>query len=599
MKTAPDNVSEAARQTWRAASCILALAVLVAVIALVAPERGYGLQGFDVALGVAGFVTTRLLMAEPPGWRGGAKALARAALWASPALCLVCAAVLGTGLLLLPPGDLRHQAWTALWTAFGGSGWELAKQGAWAPATSNELLMPGWIVGVAAQLVVGWTLVVAAFRRLNGDRWIAWIAVLGVLTATTVQIVLLVRGASAQAFYLAPPRAGTFLIGALLALRRWPFAGGVLERPLALAAPLGAVALPFWLWVWPLLALPRMILARPLQPAEVVVALAGAGLLAIGTARWVDRPLRRRFSERPVAALSVSGAMLAAVAAAAAILLATDGLPGRASAAVRAEEASARVRPPLQTACEVEDPVLPPASACTVPAGRPADVILWGNSHGSHLSPALLAWAGSGGHAVRQATMSGCLPLVSRESGLVSADCARFNQLALAEWTRLRPDLIVIGAGWTVVLEHTPGNDRAELDILDRDLRLMLDLLRAGVGPETRIVLLGNTPDYGFAPGACHARRAFLGLDTGRCDRAVPTNVALAARVDARLERIAAGTPGLFVFRPSTVLCDGSLCRTRGPDGAWYSDRSHMTEAGGRAQTSALSAVLDRAMAGR
>lgn len=599
MKTAPDTVSEAARQTWRAASCILAAAVLVAVTALVAPGWGYGLQGFDVALAVAGFVTTRLLLAEPAGGRGAATVLARAALWAVPALCLICAAVLAAGLALLPPADLRNQAGTVLWTVFGASGWALAKQGEWAPATSSDLLMHGWIVGVAAQLVIGWTVVVMVLRRRNSDRWIGWIAVLGVLAATAVQIVLLARGASAQAFYLTPPRAGLFLVGALLALRRWPFAGRVFERPLALAAPLGAAALPFWLWVWPLLALPRMILARPLQPAEVAVALAGAGVLAIATARWVDPPLRRAFKDRPAHALCVCGSMLAAVAVAAAFLLAMDGLPKRASAAVRLEEASARARPPLQAACEVEDPELPPASACTLPAGRAADVILWGNSHGSHLSPALLAWAGARGHAVRQATLSGCLPLLGQGSGLVSADCVRFNQLAIQEWGRVRPDLIVVGAGWTVVLERGSQDPAAKLDRLDRNLRLMLALLRAQVGPETRIVLLGTTPDYGFAPGACHARRAFLALETARCDRAVPANAALATQVDARLEQIAVETPGVFVFRPSTALCEGALCWTRGREGVWYSDRSHMTDAGGRAQTPALSAVLDRAMAGR
>ena len=598
--SAPDTVSEAARQFWRAASCILALTVLLLTAALIAPEAaGFGRVGFDLALGLAGFAVTRIVLTTPPDLRGGVEAASRMMLWAVPALALVSATVLASGLLLTPPGDLSRQALTVLWTALGAGGGAVLKQGAWAPAMSADLLLHGWILGAAAQLALGWTVLVLWLRRLRLTPWIGVAAVCGMALSVAIGVWMRGRGAEPHAFYLSPPRAWAFLLGALLALRRWPAPPQGLARAVAALARPGAVALPFWLWIWPLLTLPRLILARPLQPAEIGAALTGAALLAIATAVWIERPLRRRLVGQPVTALWVCGGLLAAVAGASAVLMATQGLPGRASAAVVAEEASARVRPPLQAACEVEDPALPLAAACTVPAGASADVILWGNSHGSHLSPALLAWAGARGHAVRQATMSGCLPLSGRGSGLVSADCARFNQLAIAEWGRVRPDLIVVGAGWTVVLERTPGEDQAQLEGLDRNLRLTLALLRAGVGPETRIVLVGDTPDHHFAPGACHARRAFLGLDTRRCDRAIPANAALAAEVDARLAQIAAATPGVFLFRPSTALCDGPVCRTRGPGGVWYSDQNHMTEAGGRAQTAALSAVLDRAMAAR
>ncbi|RZJ39423.1 MAG: hypothetical protein EON86_14315, partial [Brevundimonas sp.] len=148
MTDAPDPDAEAARQTWRAAFCVLALAVLAGAVNLIAPGWAWGTQGFALALGVAGFVVTRLLLAGPAEWRAGLGVLARAALWVVPAMVLVCAVVLIGGLLLLPPADLRNRAWTALWTAVGASGGELLKQGAWAPATSSELLLHLWITGV-------------------------------------------------------------------------------------------------------------------------------------------------------------------------------------------------------------------------------------------------------------------------------------------------------------------------------------------------------------------------------------------------------------------------------------------------------------------
>ncbi|HEY0925911.1 SGNH hydrolase domain-containing protein [Brevundimonas sp.] len=595
MNDAPDTASGAARQSWRAASCIFGLSVAAASAALIAPETaGWGLYGLDLALAAAGFVLTRQLLAGEGGVRGGLAVAAPAALWAVPALALVGVVVLLAGLFLLPPADLRNQAWTALWTAVGLSGGELLKQG-WAQAVGGELLWHGFITGVAAQLAVGWALVLLALRALKRERWTGLVLILGMAAALAVRLWLEARGATLQVFYLAPPRAGVFFIGAFAAvvIREGSLRGG--EGWIGAGARLSAFALPFWLWLWPLLLLPRMILARSLHPLESAAAVLVAAGLAVATELWVSRPLRRRLEGRPVRALIVCGVLLAGPATASAALFALDGLPGRASDAIRTEEAASQARAPLQALCHTEGVEVPAAAACTVPSGRTADGVLWGNSHASHLSPALLDWAAARGHAVRQATKSGCLPLIGRGSGLVDAGCARFNQLSIEEWGRSPPELILVGAGWTVVLEQVPGDDRTQLETLDRNLRATLALLRARVGAETRIVLLGTTPDYGFAPAACHARRGFLRLDTGRCDAAVPANAALMAAVDDRLARIAAETPGVILFRPSEALCEDGLCRTRGADGPWYSDRSHMTEAGGRAQTAALSAVLDRA----
>lgn len=551
-----------------------------------------------MALGVAGFVVTRLLLEPPPGGRGGVAVLGRALLWGAPAVATVCMAVLVAGLVLLPPADLRNQAATALWTAIGASGSALLGQDSGA-ARGGELLLYVFITGVAAQLTLGWTVVVVTLRRPGQGRLIRFVAVGGVLAGLAVMLALEWRGASNVLFYLAAPRAPVFLLGAFLATFRWKAVVSPSNRAFRALARLGDIALPFWLWLWPLLLLPRMILARPLQPVEIAGVLMVAVLLAVATHQGIERPLRRRLEGRQVRALAVCGALLGVVALTSAGLTVAQGLPGRASAAVRAEEGAMRVRAPLQGRCNVDAGDIPAAGACTVPTGAKAGVILWGNSHGSHLSPALLDWAGARGHAVRQATRSGCLPLTRPSAGLVTPDCAIFNRRAVREWGRMQPDLILVGAGWSVVLERADGDGDANLDSLDRDLRAMLTRLRTSVGPRTGIVLLGNTPDYGFAPGACHARRAFLRLDTARCDRTRPANAALMAAVDARLARIADETPGVFLYLPSTALCRDGLCRMRGADGPWYSDRSHMTEAGGRAQTSALSAVLDHALASR
>ena len=598
MPIAPEAHHGAVRQTWRSALCLAAVAVAALTVWHAAPEQAaVGRFGILLALGLAGFAVTRLATAS--GGRSVVGSLtgiwAAIALWGAPALVVVILAVLLAGAALSPPADLHGQAWTALWTAGAVSGGELIKQGAYDPRTGQDLLMHGWLTGVAAQLAAGWGLTVVVLRRLRLGRWTAAVAGLGALASLALDITIRREGFDLHAFYFAPPRAWPFLIGALAALApfRTPPATGAAARIADGLARSGMLALPFYLWLWPLMAFPGLVLARPLTGLETIAAFAGALLLALATHRWIEQPLRRRLRDRPLATLAATAVGLVSVGGVAATIYALDGLPGRASPEVRAEEAGMSQRPPLSAACHTEGEALPPAGACAVPPDRPADVVLWGNSHADHLSPAVLRWAGGRGLAVRQATRSGCLPLIRARAGLVNAGCVRFNRAAVAEWGEARPRVVLLGAGWTVVMENTPGDDAVELEALEDELTHTVRALRAALGSEALIVLLGATPDYRLPPARCHLRRAFLGLDTARCDLARPDNFALARAVDDRLAAIAAAQPGVAVYRPWDALCADGLCQTRGPGGPWYSDRSHMTAIGGAIQTEALSRALD------
>lgn len=600
MPSAPEGHPGAVRQTWRAALCLAAVAAAALAAWHTAPDQAEaGRFGVLLALGLAGFATTRLAMAAPDGTpplRKLADIWATIALWGLPALILVVLVVLVAGVALSPPSDLRGQAWTALWTAAGASGAELLKQGAYDPRTGADLLMHGWLAGVAAQLALVWSLAVVVLRRFGPSRGIAAVAGLAALASFALDIGMRRQGFDPQAFFLSPTRAWPFLIGAVAALvpkaTSAPVAGPV-APVLGLIERFGVLALPVYLWVWPLLAGPRLILARPLTVPETLAALAGAVLLAVATHLWIERPVRRRFRGRPLAALGATGLALLSVAAAAATIYALEGLPGRASPEVRAEEAGMGRRPPLSSACHTEGDSLPRAGDCTVPAGGPAEVVLWGNSHADHLSPAVLTWARGRGLGVRQATRSGCLPLLRPRAGLVDPGCVRFNRAAVAEWRETRPRVVLIGAGWTLLTAKARGDEAVVLEALTDELTHTVRTLRAALGPDARIVLLGTTPDYAFSPARCLARRVFLDLDTTRCDRARPDNLATARAVDRRLAGIAVAEPGVILYRPWDALCEGDRCHTRGAGGPWYSDPSHLTAAGGAIQAEALARALD------
>lgn len=554
--------------------------------------------GFELALLVAGYALTRRILAGQggvgrggAGWGGLRHVWSDALRWGLPSLALVVAAILGLGLFVLPPDALAREARLAGWTLTGFSGVVLMEQGGYDPAVRDELLLHGWILGVAAQLAFLWSLAVVTLR--GRDRALALLAFVGAVVSLALDLWLTFSGREPYAFYLAPARAWPFLLGAFLAVAL----GAEIDR---IAAPrwlvsCGAIALPTYLWLWPLSALPRSLVARPLNTPELTAVLVAAVALGSVTHRWVERPIRRGLRE-PRSELAAL-ALVAALGLASVWLSRTDGLPGRADPQLTAEAAALTAPRPYQADCNAEDGRLPPAAPCTTSPGRTADVVVWGDSHAAHLTPAVRAWADQRGLAVRQATHSGCPPLLRVSTGFAPRACETFNQAALAEWGRApHAKVIIMGGGWTWARAGADDPERAA-PLLAADIEASVRAVRAAVGPEPRIVLLGVTPDYGFAPARCHAQRVFLHLDPFRCDRAVPANAAAARDLDARLTRIAEAEPGVSLFRPWPVFCDGVLCRTRGEEGPWYLDRTHLSLAGGLAQTRSLAAVLDNAIA--
>ncbi len=590
-----DTKTGAVRQFWRAALAVLGVVVLEQIAFLTTPSGSTPADWlFDLAFAAAGLATTRLMLQSAEG--GGRRLVdvwAAAIRWGLPALMTVVVTVLVVSVALLPPADLKNQAWTALWTMLGASGGELMKQGPFDPAMSSELLLHLWATGVAVQLFVGWTVVVAVMIRLRLTHRIRALVLLGMLLSLGLEVWMRGRGLHPQAFYLAPANAWPFLLGAAFAgfpptLERFEI------RWRSRLGRLGDLAWPFCLWLWPLAILPRMILARPLTPWEWAAVLVAAGLLAFATHRWIETPVRRRLGYRPRTAFAFAAVCIAIVAFVSAALFASDGLPGRADARLLAEAAAVLQRAPLQGVCHVEEGrATPPSAACTTPPGGPAEVVVWGNSHAAGLTPAVLNWTMGRGLRMRQVTRSGCLPLLVDAGDLASPDCLAFNRAAVREMGEgPRPRLVIVGAAWTVILGRSPGSEASSLKPA---LAETVRRLRAAVGPQAHIVLLEDTPDFAFAPAACHARRRFLGLDTGRCDLAAPANASDARDMHDVLTEIAAGQPGVRLFDPSAGLCRYGRCRTRDADGPWYVDGHHLTPAGGRARSESLAAVLDAA----
>ncbi|TWG95127.1 peptidoglycan/LPS O-acetylase OafA/YrhL [Nocardioides sp. J9] len=130
-------------------------------------------------------------------------------------------------------------------------------------------------------------------------------------------------------------------------------------------------------------------------------------------------------------------------------------------------------------------------------------IVVMGDSHARHWSPALTAIGEEHGYAVYAFVYSGCpaTTVTRRVGGEEWTECAEFKQWALEQVRELEPDLVVVANN----AYRTPQMQAEQVD----GLREQLELLRPLAG---RVAMIGNSPRLPAAPGTClTARGASLG----------------------------------------------------------------------------------------
>jgi peptidoglycan/LPS O-acetylase OafA/YrhL len=206
-----------------------------------------------------------------------------------------------------------------------------------------------------------------------------------------------------------PPCLGTAAL--IVAGGAWPACG--VSRLLALA-PLRAVGLAsysLYLWHWPALAFLRYCLGTPLPAAWIVVALVLTAVLGVLSWRFVETPFRRiRPSPSPWRTGLVAAAASLALATCSAAVRHAGGVPGRFP-----EETLALVQPfctDWECVRHVPTPASPAFPAIGAASSDPCKCfLLWGDSHGMAICPAIDAAAREAGVSGVAALVGGTVPL--------------------------------------------------------------------------------------------------------------------------------------------------------------------------------------------
>lgn len=347
----------------------------------------------------------------------------------------------------------------------------------------------------------------------------------------------------------------------------------------------------WYLFYWPLIV---FVAANTASIALRWVAAAVALGLAAIAHRTIEERYRRDARLEGARALRLAAACIGAPVLVAAIVLAAQpalSIPDLAEARLRHIDSAecnrrdAAPRPIDDPTCtwEVDDAV-----------GR---IVLFGDSHASMWSEAVIAAGNELGYDVSITTMSGCPPLgagaMRYRSGVLDETCRDHVEATLDELVELQPSLVLLGTGSLGILspddEGWVDPDGAAAPTVDD----RLDILEAGLGATVGrlaeggvpAAVLHDVPYHSFTTAECgwlRYRVAPDGCASSRDRRSVDAELAGPRRAEVRAVASvpsSAAAPATIID-PLPWICDASTCSTYA-GGTWmYRDGDHLSVAG-------------------
>jgi peptidoglycan/LPS O-acetylase OafA/YrhL len=339
----------------------------------------------------------------------------------------------------------------------------------------------------------------------------------------------------------------------------------------------GLISYSLYLWHQPLLVFANYVRIEPLTPAATAVLLAATLLVAAGSWRFIEQPVRARVLMKSARTLLVGvGVGSAGILLAGLVLWNSDGFPRRFAPETRGVIVSMTATPELARC--VEQVSLEQVRAGRVCNYGPGDtaapkVLMWGDSHALALMPAVNALAKAHGMHTYFVAKYNCLPLFAPPSPTridAATDrykCATFNAAVVEAIARLEPELIILDGAWAAA-EPPPR-------VPDIAAGIEQTVIRVG-GHSRSICVVFAVPQlkYAVSHALFVARRRHIPDDFLRLSRAD----ALTQHRDMEHDvRAIAQRGGLKVVDPKDALCPADSCLYKVDDRSLYFDDSHLS----------------------
>ncbi len=573
-----------------------------------------GFVGVDVFFVISGYLIGAMILQDVKlGVFSVVGFYARRMRRIAPAFAAMALSIMVMAYFLLLPAEYARLAWSTLFAALSISNIYFANHTGYfdAPATT-QVLLHTWSLGVEEQFYLVFPLLVflitwCAPKLLNISLCLLWIGSFG-LSAVGAFV------SPQSTFFLAPTRAWELLLGVLLVIQPWkvglhsatrnlmallglamigfsiiaygldtPFPGATALVPCLGAALIisagqagdslvgrmlslppvvfvGLISYSLYLWHWPVIFFQRSD-AEVLTNTSRLLIVIYSFALAILSWQFVEKPFRRGFKSTPDLQVIGRGLLgLGAVAVAAVIIIAADGLPARFSPAARAYAAyldygQSHFR---DGSCFIAASISDfDRDKCLRPDVGRRNYLLIGDSHAAQL------WYGLSelldGVHILQATTAGCRPEFTQAKGGVTS-CSQMMDYMFKDYlANNRVDRLLIGCRW--VQRDLPGLEEVLIWARDRSIP---------------VTLFGPMVEYDQALPRILAEAAESNDPRAAERHQIKTNMAL----DSELGAIASKYGATYVSYYK-LLCTSDRCLTTAPDGSpLLFDTDHLTKQG-------------------
>jgi peptidoglycan/LPS O-acetylase OafA/YrhL len=557
-----------------------------------------GFVGVDTFFVISGYLITGIIIGGLDGPAGFSFVdfYVRRVRRIFPALIIVLAATLAVGVTIFLPSELASLAKNAFASAFFSANFMLLSEAGYFDLAAHlKPLLHLWSLGIEEQFYLAWPL---AFW-LTPAKWRGTMIAV-VITVSFALNVALTKSHPQAAFYLPFTRAWELMAGALLVgitikskgLREiagvlgvvcgitfftysdrtifpgWaaliPVLGAsltilgqgsffsriVLSHPLA--AAIGRISYPLYLWHWPLLVFPRTYLFRPLTTDESLLAIATATVLAWLTYLLIERPIR--FGRLGGAKTALAGMAAVAIAAVVALWVPSQ-LPKDIASLVDVHTGT----PEWQIGrCMLNEGDKDFAPDC-IERKRPL-IALLGDSTAGALMPGLRHLQSRVQFGIAQFTVSSCQPLLAATAFGMTEACLSRNREIVHLLADANPDVVVLHAIWVV---SSPD-----------ELRPSVDALR-WIGIK-HIIILGRVPVWSDGlPGAVAAYY-------WRTRSLMPERTSLFVDEENEIMKGLSEVSGVEYISARKAFCDASGCLDRIGNELVASDSLHLTPTGSK-----------------
>jgi peptidoglycan/LPS O-acetylase OafA/YrhL len=424
----------------------------------------------------------------------------------------------------------------------------------------------GWQLATGALLAIGWDRVEALPRRLRAVM--AWAG----LAAMAGGVLLIEEGRGYPGFWALLPTLGA---AGLLAGFGGASPDGALRRGLSLPVMqwLGARSYSWYLWHWPLLALPRI--TFPDSTSIEIIAIPASLVVASLAYRWIETPFRsgQWLPASPMPTLAGAAAGLCVIIAAGQLYgmflpLVYKDIGGRV-----AEVAAAKKDRPKMRGCMVGFYMSDPAECAFGDTASKRRLVLFGDSHAAHWFPAVEAAATQTGWRLEVHAKQGCpsaeISRMRKDVPYPSCDEWRAKVMARLTGTE-RPDRVIMSNRTDYHIdmidpatrqgfgEHE--GDRRWQEGFRRTIRALLD---AGI----EVTVIRDIPRARLQYELCIIRG-------GECT--TPREEAIEeTKLDYEVAREFGDRVALLDF--TEEFCDGSICRTNKDGRVMYRDAQHLS----------------------